>query len=155
MVKIAKIVNRYGKTYMVPLFRAKEMIRNEEIEDYDIIEVEKTKNFEKPQTQKDFERGLNGPKSIAEQENEALREQIALLTQKAKLESNIKAPVTAKAEPKVENQLLDALKEKADILEIKYNPNIWEVKLEEKINAFENKSSEEIKIPEIKKPTLK
>ncbi|MDA3854787.1 MAG: hypothetical protein PF569_00910 [Candidatus Woesearchaeota archaeon] len=58
MVKIAEIVNRYGKSYMVPLYKAKEMVRNEEIEDYDIIEVARVKNFQKPQTQKEFERGL-------------------------------------------------------------------------------------------------
>jgi hypothetical protein len=94
MVKIAEIVNRYGKSYMVPLYKAKEMVRNEEIEDYDIIEVARVKNFQKPQTQKEFERGLAWPKTIAEQENEVLREQITLLQQKKTLENvkTTKAP---------------------------------------------------------------
>lgn len=90
MVKIAKIVNRYGKKYMVPLHKAKEMVRKEEIEDFDIIEVDRVMNFEKPQTQREFERQMQGiMPSEAEKENALLKEQIALLQQKAELEAKL------------------------------------------------------------------
>lgn len=149
MIKVAKIVNKYGKSYMIPLFRAKEMVRRGDIDDFDIIEVEKAKNFEKPKTQKEFERGFSDKTNLMQEENDLLKEQIKLLREKQALES-VKAPVTKTVTKTtdviVKETSIDVLKKQADSLGIKYNPNIWESKLQEKIS---NHNDDEIKVPEL------
>lgn len=93
-MKVAKIENKFGNTFLVPLFRAKAMQLNEEIVSFDIVEVDHVANLQKPQTQTEFERSMQGQTtSAAELENQALRDQIDLLKQKDTLVS--KAPVVS------------------------------------------------------------
>lgn len=62
-MKVAKIVNNFGKTFLVPVHKAKSMSLNWQIEDFTIVEVDRAKNIITPQTQREFEQGLDAPKA--------------------------------------------------------------------------------------------
>lgn len=52
-----KIINKFGNEFVVPDWKAEEMILNKEIslKDCTSVEVETSRNTEKPQTQREFE----------------------------------------------------------------------------------------------------
>ena len=58
-----KITNKFWNEFIVPDWKAEEMILNKEItiKDCEVVEVETANNVEKPQTQAEFEK--TAPKS--------------------------------------------------------------------------------------------
>ena len=57
-MQFAKIINQFGKSFTIPLFRAKTMQLNGEIKYFEIIEVEHAINADKPKTQAEWERSI-------------------------------------------------------------------------------------------------
>lgn len=63
MEKFAKVINKFWVDSLVPMWRAKKMILDWEIETYEeIVEVESSRNTETPQTQVEFERNIKSKK---------------------------------------------------------------------------------------------
>ena len=55
MTKLAKVVNRFGNEFNVPLYKAREMQMNGEIDDFTTFEYDgDNKNIEAPETQDEF-----------------------------------------------------------------------------------------------------
>ena len=86
-MKFARIVNTFWNKFDVPLWKAKEMMLNKEISDFEPIDVEDSRNVDAPETQMEFERRMAGQvKSSVEIENENLKIEISMLKQKDKLQ---------------------------------------------------------------------
>jgi len=58
----------------VPLYKAKKMVRDEEIDDFEIIEVDRLLNAKKPETQAEFNRNMDKQNL----DNNVLKENIEL-----------------------------------------------------------------------------
>ena len=152
-IKAAKIINRFWKEFIVPLYKAKKMVRDEEIDDFEIIEVDRLLNAKKPETQAEFNRNMDKQNL----NNNVLKENIELNKQliEAQKELNrIKAEwqtisKSKKTETIVTKSKLDLLKEQATNLWIDFAPNIWETTLEARIKEATS-PKEEIKIKETK-----
>jgi hypothetical protein len=118
-IKIAKIVNKFGLKFYVPIWKAKIMLANSKIEDYEIVETDKVKNFDKPQSQEDFNKSMKYQNvTPADIENQSLKEQIALLTKKIELEGKLKA--NTKVNTKITETKTDII---VDLPEISVKPN--------------------------------
>lgn len=63
-MKLAKITNKFWNKFMVSLFRAREMQKNWDIDEFETFELEEgvANNIQAPQTQTEFERELKTKK---------------------------------------------------------------------------------------------
>lgn len=62
MENFARVINKFWVESDVPLWKAKKMVLDWEIEDYELIKVESSRNAEEPETQVAFERWLKAKK---------------------------------------------------------------------------------------------
>lgn len=134
MAKAAKIINKFWKEFYVPEWKAKKMMLDWEITDFSIEEVEKVKNFDKPQTQRDFERWFDKPneaenlKETIREMNNQMRELKAMVTERQPIE------VAKVPETPANDVTLEELKAIATEKGIIFSPNIGKEKLLEKLN---------------------
>jgi hypothetical protein len=63
-MKLAKVTNKFWNKFMVSIYKAREMQKNWDIDEFETFELEDgvANNIEAPQTQAEFERALTSKK---------------------------------------------------------------------------------------------